>query len=307
DEALGADDLRGLVVALADLEQLTEGQPLLGLFLLHLEVDVDEGAQALVLAEVAAGALVAALAEVDAGDLVDADPLGGVAEVLDHAPHLERGADRPGLAAVHVDDDLGLAALGLEALLDEVDLGLDGGEVVLGAALEHELAAELGEVGDLADIQPDVLRQHVGQAGHDLLGGPALALEVDDVGLHEHGAAVAEVRHRLGAEGPLGVLLDVDAEALGGALQEVAVAGRALGVELEVLDLAVLEDDDLDVLAADVADDVDVLVEVERALAVGHRLDDGRVGAEDVAEDVLGVAGGADAEDGQLRAGALDL
>jgi hypothetical protein len=87
------------------------------------------------------------------------------------------------------------------------------------------------------------------------------------------------------------------AEAVGGALQEVAVAGRALGVELEVLHLAVLQDDDLDVLAADVAHHVDVVVEVQRALAVRDRLDDRRVGAEHVAEDVLGVAGGADAED----------
>ncbi len=42
---------------------------------------------------------------------------------------------------------------------------------------------------------------------------PALALEVDDVRLHEHRAAVAELRERLGAEGDVGELLDLEAEA----------------------------------------------------------------------------------------------
>ena len=134
-----------------------------------------------------------------------------------------------------------------------------------------------------------------------------MALEVDDVRLHEDSAAVAEARHRLRREGEAGVVADVVAKARRGALEEVAVAGRALGVELEVFDLAVLQDDDLDVLAADVADDVDVVVEVERALTVGDGLDDRRVGPEHVVEDVLGVAGRADAEDLELAALRLDL
>ena len=37
-------------------------------------------------------------------------------------------------------------------------------------------------------------------------GAPALPLEVDDVRLHEDGAAVAEDRHRLGGEGHIGEL-----------------------------------------------------------------------------------------------------
>ena len=55
---------------------------------------------------------------------------------LDHAQGLHRGADRAGLAGVRVDVDLGAR----DALLDVVDLRLDRGEVVLRAALEHELA-----------------------------------------------------------------------------------------------------------------------------------------------------------------------
>jgi hypothetical protein len=49
----------------------------------------------------------------------------------------------PGLAAVRVEVDLGVG----HALLDVVDLGLERGEVLLGAALEHEHPAELAMRG----------------------------------------------------------------------------------------------------------------------------------------------------------------
>ena len=83
-------------------------------------------------------------------------------------------------------------------------------------------------------------------------------------------------------------------------LQEVAVAGRALRVQLEILHAPVLQNDELDVLAAHVADDVGVGIEVQRRLGVRHGFDHGRVGVQHVLQDVLGVAGGADAQN--LRA-----
>jgi hypothetical protein len=58
------------------------------------------------------------------------------------------------------------------------------------------------------------------------------------------------LREAGGAEGHVGELFHRIAEALGGGLQKVAVAGRALRVQLEVLHPAVLQDDDLDVLPA---------------------------------------------------------
>ena len=253
-------------------------------------LDVDEGAQALVLAEVAARGFVARGGEGDGGDLVEADE-GGLLAVLPQAHRFEGAADGAGFAAVLVHDDVGLDFLALEARLDEVHLRLDGGQVVLRAALENELAADGRQVGNLRDVEPDVLRQHVAQAGHDLFRLPALALEVDDVGLHEHGAAVAELRVALGVEGDVGELFDLEAEALAGALQEIAVAGGALRVELEVLHAAVFQDDDLDVLAANVADDVRVGIEVERGLGVGHGFDQRHIGADGVLQNVLGVAG----------------
>ncbi len=79
---------------------------------------------------------------------------------------------------------------------------------------------------------------------------------------------------------------------------------RALRVQLEVFDAAVLQDDDLDVLAADVADHVDVLVEVQAGLGVRDGFDQRGIGADHVLQNVLGVAGGADAQD--LRASRPD-
>ena len=99
----------------------------------------------------------------------------------------------------------------------------------------------------------------------------------------------------------VGVLLHRHVEALRGGLQEVAVARRALRVQLEILHAAVLQDDDLDVLAADVADHVHVVVEVQAGLGVRHGLDQRGVGADHVLQNVLGVAGGAHAENLQRR------
>jgi hypothetical protein len=94
---------------------------------------------------------------------------------------------------------------------------------------------------------------------------------------------------------------------LAGRLQEVAVAGRALGVEAEVFDAPVLEEDDLDVLAAYVADDVHVREEVQSGLRVSHRLDDRGVGRKNILENVLGVAGHSEAADLQNRSLRGDL
>ena len=171
----------------------------------------------------------------------------------------------------------------------------------------RNLRADGGEIRNLRNVQPDVLGQHVAEAGHDLFGLPALALEVHDVALHEDGAAIAKAGEALGAEGDVGVLFHLDVEALRGGLQEVAVARRTLRVQLEIFDAAVLQDDDLDVLAADVADHVDAFVEVQAGFGVRHGLDQRGIGAHHVLQNVLGITGGAHAEDLQLRTGIANL
>src|ERR1035437_9234953 len=67
---------------------------------------------------------------------------------------------------------------------------------------------------------------------------PNLTLEIDDVRLQEDCASITEGRHRLGSKGVLRIVLDRNAEALRGRLQKIAIAGRALCIELEIPDAA---------------------------------------------------------------------
>ena len=267
---------------------------------------VDEGAQAVVLAEVAARLFTAGGAIADLHHRIDADERCAMA-VLVKANGFDARADRARLAAMLVHDDFGTVIDAVEVRANEVDFRLHRRQVLLRSALQDEARAQLGQVRNRRDVQEDVLRQHRRQSGENLFAAPALALEVDDVGLHEHRAAVAEDRHGVGGERDVRVLLDLVAQRFGGALQEVSVARRALRVQLEVFDATVFQDDELDVLPADVDDDVRILVELHRRLGVRDGLDQRDVGLEHVFQHVLGIAGGADAENFQLRALRLDL
>ncbi len=186
---------------------------------------------------------------------------------------------------------------------DEVHFGLHHGEVVLRSSLQHEGRTQPRKVRYLGDVEPDVLGQHGRESRQDLRRSPPAPLEIDDVRLEEHGAAVTEVRHRVRGERHISIVVHLHAKRPRGALQEIAVPRRALCVEPEVLDLSVLQDDDLDVLATHVADDVGVRVEVEGRPGVRDGFHDCHVGAEHVPEDVLRIAGDAEAED--VERGAL--
>ena len=152
------------------------------------------------------------------------------------------------------------------------------------------------------DVQEDVLRQHGGQSGENLAGLPTPPLKADDVGLEEDGASIPEIRHGLRRERHVGVALDRNAELLGRGLKEVAVARRALRVQLEVDDAALAQQDQLDVLAADVDDDLRIVVESQRRFGVGDRLDERGVRLQHVAQNVLGVSRRSGAEDREPRA-----
>src|ERR1035437_5030014 len=196
-------------------------------------LDVDERAQALVLAEIAAGGLFTRGLVLDVGAGVETDE-GADAAVVPEASGFERGADGSGFAAMLVHNHVGRRILALEARFDEIHLRFHGGQVVLRAALQQEARADGGEVGNLRNIQPDVLGQDVAEARHDLFRLPALPLEVHNVALHEHGAAVAKTGEALGAESDIGILFHLDVEALRGGLQEVAVARRTLRAQQTV-------------------------------------------------------------------------
>ena len=201
-----------------------------------------------------------------------------------------------------VDDDLRLLAGRAEAVADEIDFGLHDRQIVLRSALQHEARAQRREIGNAGNVQENVLRQHRRQAGENLFRPPALTLEVHDVGLHEHRAAVAEHRHGLRRECQIGVLLDAQAESFRGGLQEVSIARRALRVQLEIFHAAVVQDDDLDVLPAHIHDHVRIFVELQRRLGVRDGLHQRHVGLEHIFQNVLGVAGGGHAQHFELGA-----
>src|SRR3989441_169240 len=250
------------------------------------QLDVDERPRAVDRAPLADGLGAGRAVVGERGDRVEAAEVRGLAALLPVAA-AEGAAVGARLAGVRVQDHLGLGPLAP----DEVALRLHHRHVAVGAALQDELAPGRAQILELTRVDPDVDRQDGRQRGHDLLGRPALALLVHDVGLQEHAAAHREARHCLGLEGAVGVGLERDVVTLGHALQERAVAGRALRVQAEVGDGALAQDHDLDVGAADVADHVRVGIEVERGGRVGHGLDYAHVGAEHVLQEILAVAG----------------
>ena len=99
--------------------------------------------------------------------------------------------------------------------------------VVEGAALHHDVPAQL-----LGGRGPDhlidgVLHHRDGEAGGDILDGGPVLLGLLHRGVHKHGAAAAQVHRPLGKEAQPGELLHIIAQCLGEGLQEAAAAGGA--------------------------------------------------------------------------------
>ena len=83
-------------------------------------------------------------------------------------------------------------------------------------------------------------------------------------------------------------------------MEEVSVPRGALGVELEVFYAAVVQDNDFDVLAADIDDHVRVFVKLERGFGVCHGFHQGDIGLQNIFQNVLGVASGRDTQHFEL-------
>ncbi len=110
--------------------------------------------------------------------------------IFDRAQCLHRRADGTGLAAVRMNDDAGTR----DTLANVVDLGFDGGEVFLRAALQHKIPAELSQPRNADHVLPDVLRQDQCEACKQFFLAVTLALEAHAVRVKKNRTAVAEVR-----------------------------------------------------------------------------------------------------------------
>src|SRR6185312_2533931 len=114
----------------------------------------------------------------------------GTGILLHGRPAAPGSADRARLARIRMDHDLGVRDLAG----DEIDLGLDHRGIAMRAALQDEFPADRAQILQLTGIDPHVERQHGRQRRHDLVGRPALALLIDDVGLQENAAPHGELR-----------------------------------------------------------------------------------------------------------------
>ena len=207
----------------------------------------------------------------------------------------QRHAERAHDAVVRRHDDV---------LVEDLAERRGDGVVVGRAALEEDHVADVALAHQAVEV---VGRDAEGEAGDEVVAAGAALLVRHDVALHEHRAALAEPDRRLGAERQLGELADdVDAQLLRLLLEERAGAGGAGLVHGEVDDDAVLQADELAVLAADLEDRVALLADLA-ADEVGARLVGGDLVGDDVgpgelADELASGARGAHAE--QVDAGA---
>lgn len=156
-------------------------------------------------------------------------------------------------------------------------------------------------------VDPDVEGKNGAQAGENFVRLPAFTLLIYDVALQEDAAAHRQLRHRFREKRAVGHAAHGNVEALRDALQERAVAGGALGVEAEVGDGAVVEDHDLHVDAADIADAIGIREEMQAGGGVGDRFDNGAIGAKNSLQQIFSVTGDCQAENFSAADGFANL
>ena len=132
--------------------------------------------------------------------------------------------------------------------------GAQHGVVEERTALHHHGVAQLAGIAQLDHLIQRVAHHGIAQAGRDVLHRGAFLLRLLDGGVHEHGAAGAQIDRMRGVERGLREFLDRQSHGLRERLQERAAAGRACLVDGDRIDHAVGNRQILHVLAADVDD-----------------------------------------------------
>ena len=173
--------------------------------------------------------------------------------------------------------------------------GAQDGVVEEGAALDGDALPQLGGVLELNDLVQGVAHHRVGQPGADLPHRGGLLLGLLDRGVHEHGAARAQVHRAGGHQGGVGELLDAQAHGLGEGLEEGAAPGRAGLVDANGVNGLTADTQVLHVLPANVNDAGHPGVEVGGGPVVGHGLHHSLVQVEGGLDQGLAVAGDAGA------------
>ena len=178
--------------------------------------------------------------------------------------------------------------------------GSQHGIVEEGAALDDDLVTQLGRIGKLDDLVQGVADHGVGQSGSDVGGGGPFLLGLLDRGVHEDGAAAAQVDGMLGHQAHVGEGLDVSVHPGGEGLEEGSTSRRAGLIDGDGVNDLVDDAQVLHVLAADVDDGGDSGKQVISSPVVGHRLDLTVLGAQGSLDEPLAVTGGTGTGDGRL-------
>ncbi|OPZ24313.1 MAG: hypothetical protein BWZ01_02899 [Deltaproteobacteria bacterium ADurb.BinA179] len=165
--------------------------------------------------------------------------------------------------------------------------------------LEHDPVGPVGSVSHHA-VQI-ILENGVKNARHDPLFGISVRELPGDLLVHEYRAPVG-VRQRLHAHDRIADLVEAHAQRVCLLFYERARAGRTDIVHVCVYDPALMEADELGVLAADLEDGLHAFVHGLRALGVGRDLVDDEVGRDDGAHELSSRSCRATADDLHLKA-----
>src|SRR5580658_167861 len=114
-----------------------------------------------------------------------------------------------------------------------------------------------------ATVNPDIERKHGTQCSENFVRLPSLALLVHNVALQKYTPPHRELRRGTCTKGRLRDVVERDAEAFRHTLEEGAIAGRALRIEAEVRHRPLIQNHDLHIHAAHVADAIGVREEMQ--------------------------------------------
>ena len=176
--------------------------------------------------------------------------------------------------------------------------GPEDGVVVERAPLDHHMLAQFTGAPGADDLVDGVFHHADGEPGGDVLHRGPVLLGLLDRGVHKHGAPASQVHRRGGVETLSGKLRHITAHGLGEGLDERPAAGGAGLVEHNRINGSVQDLEALDVLPADVENEIHLRAEVLGGGVVGDGLHHALVHAESGADELLAVAGNGAAPDG---------
>ena len=163
--------------------------------------------------------------------------------------------------------------------------------VIEGAALSHDLLAEIFGTADLDNFVKGVLDDGIGQAGGDIFHGGAFLLRLFYFGVHKNGAAVAQIHGILGIQSTGGELFYRHVQTFGESFDEGTAPRRAGFVQDDAFDHAVADTDGFHILAADIENKLYAGQEVGGGFVVSHRFHFAHIGFETGTDQVFAVAG----------------